>query len=153
MFCKTLPSAPVSLILYQRISKGSKLDLASSCLTKRNLCKEERLKKMHSHLTISNNLSATKFQFGFLHSRFHLLAHGVWWVPIIHSHWNTHVLFLNISAYFLQIFIGWVSISHGLYFLYHRSLWKLRSKSLHSKHIQFISAESEDIHNFRATQM
>ena len=114
MFCKTLPSAPVSLILYQRISKGSKLDLASSCLTKRHLCKEERLKKMHSHLTISNNLSATKFQFGFLHSRFHLLAHGVWWVPIIHSNWHTFVLFLYISAYLLQIFIGWVSI---LYFL------------------------------------
>ena len=76
MFCKTLPSAPVSLILYQLISKGSKLDLASSCLTKRHLCKEERLKKMHSHLTISNNLSATKFQFGFLHFRFHLLAHS-----------------------------------------------------------------------------
>ena len=45
MFCKTLPSAPVSLILCQRISKGFKLDLASSCLTKRHLCKEERLKR------------------------------------------------------------------------------------------------------------
>ena len=147
MFCKTLPSAPVSLILYQRISKGSKLDLASSCLTKRHLCKEERLKKMHSHLTISNNLSATKFQFGFLHSRFHVLANGE---SLSSIHIDTHVLFLYFSACQLQISIWWVSI---LYFLYHRSLWNLRFKSLHSKHIQFISAESEDIHNFRATQM
>ena len=41
-----------------------------------------------------------------------ILANGNWWVPIIHSHWNTHVLFLNISAYLLQILIWWVSISH-----------------------------------------
>ena len=114
MFCKTLPPAPVSLILYQRISKGFKLDLASSCL-KKTFMQRRETEKMHSHLTISNNLSATKFQFGFLHSRFHLLAHSE---SPSSTHIETHLIYFFTFLHTCFKFSSDGSSSHMIYIFY-----------------------------------
>ena len=77
MFCKTLPSVcPGLSYIVSTYIKGFQTRSSFLVPDKKTFMQRRETEKMHSHLTISNNLSATKFQFGFLHSRFHLLAHS-----------------------------------------------------------------------------